>query len=199
MQASDPVEVRRQVALAGHRGDTTTIRAELDHPDRRVRESALRALDRSGSLTAEDLTLFLCDVEPAVRVAAVELAARVAEPSLLASLGDTDSRVVEVACWSSAERRPPEPGAVELLVQVARAHDDPLCRESAIAALGAIGEPAGLSSVIAGLHDKPAVRRRAVVALAAFEGPQVDAALERARGDTDRQVRDAVDELLGPV
>jgi HEAT repeat protein len=82
---------------------------------------------------------------------------------------------------------------------VARSHDDPLCRESAIAALGAIGEEAGLSSVIAGLDDKPAVRRRAVVALAAFEGPQVDAALERARGDSDRQVRDAVDELLGPA
>jgi hypothetical protein len=38
-----------------------------------------------------------------------------------------------------------------------------------------------------------------VLALAAFEGPEVDAAWERARTDRDRQVRDAVDELLGPA
>jgi HEAT repeat protein len=199
MQSSDPADVRRRVALAGHRGDPTTIRAEVDHPDWRVRASALRALDRSGSLTAADLDRSLSDPEPEVRGTAVELAAKTPEPSLLAALSDTDPRVVEVACWSTAERRPPEPGAVARLVDVAGSHDDPLCRESAIAALGAIGQEAGLSSVIAGLDDKPAVRRRAVVALAAFDGPRVDAALERARGDSDRQVRDAVDELLGPA
>jgi hypothetical protein len=53
--------------------------------------------------------------------------------------------------------------------------------------------------VLEATTDKPAVRRRAVLALAAFEGPEVDAAWERARTDRDRQVRDAVDELLGPA
>ena len=84
---------------------------------------------------------------------------------------------------------------VEALSTVARSHDDALCRESAIAALGAIGEPAGLPSILAGLEDKPAVRRRAVIALAPFEGPEVDNALQRARGDRDRQVRAAAEAL----
>ena len=55
---------------------------------------------------------------------------------------------------------------VAALVEVARSHDDPLCRESAIAALGAIGDPGGLAAILAGLVDKPEVRRRAVIALA---------------------------------
>jgi hypothetical protein len=36
-----------------------------------------------------------------------------------------------------------------------------------------------------------------VLALAAFEGPEVDAALRRALGDRDRQVRQAAEDLLG--
>ena len=53
-----------------------------------------------------------------------------------------------------------------------------------------------LDAVLAGTHDKPAVRRRAVVSLAAFEGPEVDAALRRALGDRDWQVRQAAEDLL---
>ena len=53
--------------------------------------------------------------------------------------------------------------------------------------------------MLAATHDKPAVRRRAVIALVSFEGPDVDAAWDRARTDRDRQVRDAVEELLGPA
>jgi hypothetical protein len=67
-----------------------------------------------------------------------------------------------------------------------------------VAALGAIGDPSGLSAILAATRDKPAIRRRAIVCLAPFEGPEVDAAFARARSDRDRQVRDAVDELLGP-
>ncbi len=68
-----------------------------------------------------------------------------------------------------------------------------------MAALGAIGDEGGKAAVLAATRDKPAVRRRAVVALAAFDGPDVDDALDRARRDRDRQVRDAVDELSGPA
>ena len=57
----------------------------------------------------------------------------------------------------------------------------------------------GVNGAEAATSDKPAVRRRAVVALAAFEGPAVEAAWARARHDRDREVRDAVDELLGPA
>ena len=68
-------------------------------------------------------------------------------------------------------------------------------REAAVAALGAIGDPAGLPAILAATSDKPAVRRRAVLALAPFDGPEVDAALERALSDRDWQVRQAAEDL----
>ncbi len=82
------------------------------------------------------------------------------------------------------------------LMAMATGHDDALCREAAVAALGAIGDPVGLDAVLAATQDKATVRRRAVIALAAFEGPGVDAALEAARTDRDWQVRQAAEDLL---
>jgi HEAT repeat protein len=84
------------------------------------------------------------------------------------------------------------------LAGVAQHHNDPRCREAAIAALGALGHPDGWAAVLGGLDDRPPVRRRAVVALAGFSGPDVDAALERARTDRDWQVRQAAEALLAP-
>ena len=78
---------------------------------------------------------------------------------------------------------------VNALVPVATGDEDPLCREAAVAALGAIGDPAGLPAVLEATKDRPAVRRRAVLALAPFEGPEVDAAIERARGDLEARCR----------
>ena len=175
------------------------VRAHADDSDWKVRESALRALDRASDLTTHELARSLADPAPEVRAVAAELCAARNAPSLLAALADDDGRVVEVASWASGERNPPEPGALSRLVEIAGEHPDPLCRESAIAALGAMGDEDGRAAVLAGLADRPAVRRRAVIALAAFEGPDVDAALERARNDPDRQVRDAVEDLLGPA
>jgi HEAT repeat protein len=65
-----------------------------------------------------------------------------------------------------------------------------------VAALGAIGSPDGLPAVLAALTDKPAIRRRGAVALAAFEGEEVDAALVKAKGDADWQVRQVAEDLL---
>jgi HEAT repeat protein len=75
-------------------------------------------------------------------------------------------------------------------------HPDPRCRESAVAALGAIGDRRGLSAVLRALKDRPAVRRRAVVALVGFEDPEVETALERCLEDPDWQVRQAAEILL---
>ena len=54
-------------------------------------------------------------------------------------------------------------------------------RESAVAALGAIGDDRGLPAILAARTDKPNVRRRAVLALAPFSRPgrEVEAAIER--------------------
>ena len=213
------IERRRDAAAAGHAGDAAGARLHLGDNDPMVRSSALRALDRAGGLAADELEAALEDPAPPVRMTALELAAGrgdVPVAATAARLGDDDRRVVEAAAWACGERVSATDAAVgatanglggaagsgtadvvAALVEVARSHDDPLCRESAIAALGAIGDPAGLAAILAGLDDKPEVRRRAVIALAPFDGPEVDAALLRATTDRDKQVRAAASELFG--
>jgi HEAT repeat protein len=106
--------------------------------------------------------------------------------------------VIEATAWALGELGPAavRAGAVPALAAVSTSHDDPLAREAAVAALGALGDPAGLPAVLAACRDKPAVRRRAVLALAPFEGPDVDAALHTALDDRDWQVRQAAEDLL---
>jgi len=193
----DYVERRRKAAVAGHRGDAATARALLDDADAGVRATALGALARAGALQAADLQRALADVDAGVRRRACEEAVGIEQVDLLPSLADADPSVVEAAAWALGERGPSAAGAVDELVSVARQHDDPLCREAAVAALGAIGDPRGLPTVLAAASgDRPTVRRRAVVALAAFDGPDVDAALRAALEDRDWQVRQAAEDLL---
>src|SRR5436305_279120 len=106
-------------------------------------------------------------------------------------------RDAHVRASALGERGAAATNAVDALAVVARSHDDPLCREAAVAALGAIGDRRGLDVVLgAASGDRPAVRRRAVVALAAFDGPEVEAALRAALDDRDWQVRQAAEDLL---
>lgn len=187
------------VALAGHRGDETTVRAGLDAGDPRTRAVALGALARIGRLRAADLRAALTDPDPSVRRRAAEEAGRAPAVvvDLVPVLADPDPSVVEAAAWACGERDPAAPAAVTALSALAVDHDDPLCREAAVAALGALGHEDGLGAILAATRDKPAVRRRAVIALAPFEGENVDAALQRALEDRDRQVRQAAEDLLG--
>jgi HEAT repeat protein len=123
----------------------------------------------------------------------------VAPDALLGALtSDRDASVVESAAWALGEagstcRRP----EVDALERVVRTHADPLCREAAVAALGAVGEAHALDTVLFALADKPAVRRRATIALAAFDDPRVDVALRACLEDRDWQVRQAAEDLLG--
>lgn len=196
----DDLARRRAAALAGHRGDAATARELLADGDPKVRATALGALARCHQLTVAELTTALGDQAPVVRARAAEIAATWpgdAEPRLGGLLADPDPGVVEAAAWASGERQPAEPGIGAVLAAVGTTHDDPLCREAAIAALGAIGDPAGLPAILAATSDRPAIRRRAVLALAPFEGPQVDDALARARADRDWQVRQAAEDVAG--
>ncbi|MCU1455208.1 MAG: hypothetical protein JWN46_3354 [Acidimicrobiales bacterium] len=203
---ADRVARRRRAALAGHRGDAATARALFADDDASVRATALGALARTGDLRPTDLSEALGDEDPAVRARAAEIVAALgadpariaAELSLLPLLDDDHAAVVEVAAWASGEREPAEAGAVGRLSRLVTEHDDPLVREAAVAALGAIGDPDGLPAVLAATTDKPAVRRRAILALAPFEGAEVDAALERASTDRDWQVRQAAEDLRSP-
>jgi HEAT repeat protein len=120
----------------------------------------------------------------------------------VSAIGDPDPRVVEAGCFALGEigdlAGMADAGtAVRALSGVGRDHPDPLCREAAVAALGAIGDPRGLPAILEATRDKPAVRRRAILALAPFDGPDVDAALERASQDRDWQVRQAAEDLSG--
>ena len=193
---------RRAVALAGHQGDEGASRAGLDDDVGTVRATALGALARLGVLTPDDAERGASDGDPAVRARVAEVAPRALTPDdafdvLRRLLHDEDASVVEVAAWACGEIDGCDPEIVSVLTELATGHDDALTREAAVAALGAIGDVRGLPAILAATGDKPAIRRRAVLALAPFDGPDVDAALERARTDRDWQVRQAAEDLLG--
>src|SRR3954471_14895411 len=201
MDAEHPTDAalrRRRAAEAGHEGDERTARALLADDDATVRGTALRALARMGAIAPADVEQALADTDAGVRRRACEVAANVPDVALRPTLSDNDASVVEAAAWALGERGASSSDAVDDLVTVAREHDEPLCREAAVAALGAIGDEGGLPAILdAASSDRPAVRRRAVVALAAFDSLQVEQTLRDALNDRDWQVRQAAEDLLG--
>lgn len=198
LEGPGPDARRRRTVVAGHQGDVGAARAALDDPEATVRAAALGALERLGQLADADLAAATEDDDPRVRRRAAELAAHHPAVALAPLLADAEPLVVEAACWASGERARTDPAALDPLVEVAGGHDDPLCREAAVAALGALGHERGLPAILAATRDRPAVRRRAVLALAPFEGDEVDRALRRALEDRDLQVRQAAEDLLDP-
>lgn len=172
------------------------VRAALADPDAAVRVAALGALARADALDADTLTAAIGDPSPAVRARVAELAATRPDVDVSTLLHDPDDDVVEVAAWAFGERVAVDDAVLERLIELARAATEPLVRESAVAALGAIGDVRALPAIVAACTDKPAVRRRAVLALAPFDGPEVDAALQHALEDRDWQVRQAAQDLL---
>jgi HEAT repeat protein len=111
-------------------------------------------------------------------------------------LHSSNASVAEAAIFAAGESG--ELRFRSTLESIALEHDDPLCRESAVAALGSIGDPRSLSIVLRSLQDRPTIRRRAVVALSAFDDPAVELALEQAKSDRDFQVRTLAEDLLRP-
>ncbi len=179
-----------------------------DDPDARVRAAALGALVHAGG-PRRALTVWhhgAGDADIRVRRRAADLSPALAARAgagtlvhpLVVLLADAEVTVVEAAAWALGELGSDavDGGAVASLAATATDHRDPLAREAAVAALGALGDPAGLPAVLAACTDKTAVRRRAVLALAPFSGPEVDAALATALEDRDWQVRQAAEDLL---
>jgi HEAT repeat protein len=174
-----------------------------------VRAAALNVLVRVGNARRASAAwrAAIGDEHPHCRRRAADLTpelARRVEPSGLAApllplLEDRDLTVVEAAAWALGELGAPatQHGAVEALARTARTHPEPIAREAAVAALGALGDVRGLEAILEACNDKPAIRRRAVLALAPFEGEQVNGALQRALADRDWQVRQAAEDLLG--
>jgi len=181
-------------------------RSALGHPHADVRVSAVAALSHIGTFTGSELARLLDDPSALVRRRAVEAAAAMIQAGqhdgdlvtgLVRALGDEPS-VTEVAAFAIGEFGPEttevaEP-AIVALESLAIDHPDALCRESAVAALGALHQ--GLPTVLMAMTDKATVRRRAVLALAPFEGAGVDAALAQAMNDRDWQVRQAAEDQM---
>jgi len=160
---------------------------------------ALRGLTRRSLMTPVLWRQSLKDGDVEILREALQLFAHVEEndPSVLSDvvtlLSDEDALVVDGAAFALGEHL--FNGAVVELCEVASNHEDARCRESAIAALGSIGDDRARSTILNALNDKPAIRRRAIVALSNFDGPDIEAALVEAGEDRDWQVRSAVTQL----
>lgn len=175
------------------------LEAALSSPLARHRVLALRGVVRHSLMTDGLWRDVLKDSDADVRRDALEQLAHASSISsevlevVVSMLADHDDLVVDAAAFALGEHL--VVNAVAPLCGVAQEHEDARCRESAIAALGAIGDDRARSTILKALDDKAPVRRRAVVALSNFEGPDIDAALERASEDRDWQVRSAVAQL----
>jgi HEAT repeat protein len=186
----------REIAVAGHTGDAGVARAALADSDPVGRELALGAMARIGVLTDDELRAALVDAAPAVRRRAAMISGQRPGLSLRGLLDDADMTVVEAAAWACGEQGLVDDDVLEALIDIGVTSRDALVREACTAALGAIGDPHGLPTILQGCTDKPAVRRRAVLALAPFDGADVDAALQAALADRDWQVRQAAEDVL---
>ena len=210
---------RLEAVMAGHRGDGDAAAQFLTDPDADVRAAALGALARCGELSAAHVRSALSDGTTQVRRRAVELAPP--DVDLIGLLGDPDASVVEATAAALGERDR-DPAPVGELCRIARGHDDPLCRESAVAALGAIaagldtaaagtdsapgaGADTGhddararsLDTLLAAMEDRPQIRRRALLGLHQFDDDRALDAVHASLEDRDRQVRAVAGELLG--
>jgi HEAT repeat protein len=192
----------RAAAIAVERdADTLATRATTD-PSPAVRAVAIAAIVRNTPrrVSAPVWRIATHDADAQVRRRAAEVAPKLGRDAtcsaLVELLHDDDAWVAEAAAYAIGEHPRVTRAALDALVRSATAHSDPLVREAAVAALGALGDPATLSTVLAACDDKPAIRRRAVLALAAFDGAEVEARLQAALSDTDWQVRQAAEDLL---
>ncbi len=196
---ADPAALT-EVIVAGHRGDRAVAETALQSGDPHLRAAAIGALARCGSLTPTHLTPLLSDEDPRVRRRAAQAAAQFRGLDLSLAITDIDPIVAEMAIWACGEHEQVSDSVLDLIITAATQSEEGLIRESAAAALGAIGDPRGLPAILTACADKPAVRRRAVLALAPFiDGPdheQVFAALQRALADRDWQVRQAAEDII---
>ena len=176
-------------------GDYAHAVEYLQHSEPDVRATALTILGNEGKLDLELLEAALLDTSYEVRRALVHLISTNHEIPAMKFLLDEDHSIVEIACWAIGERGEAEGEILEVLKEITESHSDSLCRESAVAALGALGNREALGSILKAVDDIATVRRRAVLALSPFDGPEVESAITKALEDRDWQVRQAAEDI----
>lgn len=193
------LETEAQITLCGHvqQSDASPALAGL-HGSPREQVRALGALHRRKALTADQISTALQSPHTKVCIRALELAISYKDVPLDSLLHHEDPLVAVTAAWAIGERgaNSASTKAVTALCELVRMHEDARVREAAVAALGTIGDPEALSTVIAATKDKVSVRRRAAVALAAFDDPLAELALSALLRDRDWQVRQIAEDLL---
>ena len=187
--------IRQRVIELSLNGEFQVVTEYLEHPEPDVRATALRVLDNEGKLEKGIVERSLSDSAFKVRNALAYLISRNRDIPAMKFLLDEDAEIVEVACWGIGERGDASAEVLDVLQSITESHSDSLCRESAVAALGALGNRDTLGSILKAVEDIATVRRRAVLALAPFDGPEVELAIAKALEDRDWQVRQAAEDI----
>ena len=187
--------IRQRVIELSLNGEFQVVTEYLEHPEPDVRATALRVLDNEGKLEKGIVERSLSDSAFKVRNALAYLISRNRDIPAMKFLLDEDAEIVEVACWGIGERGDASAEVLDVLQSITESHSDSLCRESAVAALGALGNRDALGSILKAVEDIATVRRRAVLALAPFDGPEVELAIAKALEARDWQVRQAAEDI----
>ena len=187
--------IRQRIIELSLNGEFQLVTEYLEHPEPDVRATALRVLDNEGKLEKGILERSLSDSAFKVRNAIAYLISRNRDIPAMKFLLDEDAEIVEIACWGVGERGDTSAEILDVLQSITESHSDSLCRESAVAALGALGNRDALGSILKAVEDIATVRRRAVLALAPFDGPEVELAIAKALEDRDWQVRQAAEDI----
>ena len=187
--------IRQRIIELSLNGEFQLVTEYLEHPEPDVRATALRVLDNEGKLEKGIVERSLSDSAFKVRNALAYLISRNRDIPAMKFLLDEDAEIVEVACWGIGERGDASAEILDVLQSITESHSDSLCRESAVAALGALGNRDALGSILKAVEDIATVRRRAVLALAPFDGPEVELAIAKALEDRDWQVRQAAEDI----
>ena len=192
---ANDTRIRQRIIELSLNGEFQLVTEYLEHPEPDVRATALRVLDNEGKLEKGIVERSLSDSAFKVRNALAYLISRNRDIPAMKFLLDEDAEIVEVACWGIGERGDASAEVLDVLQSITESHSDSLCRESAVAALGALGNRDALGSILKAVEDIATVRRRAVLALAPFDGPEVELAIAKALEDRDWQGRQAAEDI----
>ena len=129
--------IRQRIIESSLNGNIQLVTEYLEHPYPDIRATALRVLNNEGKLEKETLADALLDSAFKVRSALAYLVSTNLEIPAMKFLLDEDAEIVEIACWGVGERGEASSEVLEVLQSITESHSDSLCRESAVAALGA--------------------------------------------------------------